>query len=246
MMREKLARCLRIALRLIYVPKCIGCNTRMSPDTEGILCPSCRDAYENEKEMPCPTCAERMSECLCLPHGMERRGIKRMAKIFFYEPRRGELGARLVFALKHRNLASLQDFLGKELAEPLRSITAEGDWVVSYPPRSKRGIRRDGFDHAKMLSRALAKELSLPHLCTLVRNRHSVQKELSREARLREASSTYALKQGVDLRGKRVILCDDVCTTGATLIAAARLLRRAGAKEVVCAALAITPPREYR
>lgn len=246
MMKEKLARYLRVALRLLYVPKCIGCDSRMAADTEGVLCSVCRDIYENEKENTCPLCAERMSDCLCLPHGMERRGIKRMAKIFFYDPRRDEIGAGLVYALKHRNLASLQAFLAKELAEPLRSLASEGDWIVSYPPRSKRGIHHDGFDHAEALSRALAKELAIPHLSTLLRNRHAVQKTLSREARLREAANTYELKKGIDLCGKRVILCDDVCTTGATLIAAVRLLRRAGAKEVVCAVLAITPPRDYR
>lgn len=241
MIKEKLARYTRLALRLIFVPKCVSCGERMPFDTEEVLCPSCRSRYDKEKETICPTCASDMARCLCLPVGMERRGIKRMAKLIPYEPHKEETGARMIYALKHKNLRSIQDFLGKELAEPLRAILAEGDFVVTYPPRSQRGIREDGFDHARELSRAVAHALSLPHLDTLLRVRHTVQKSLSRTARLKEAAAAYALAEDVDLTGKRVILCDDVCTTGATLIAAARLLRRAGAKEVVCAAVAVTP-----
>lgn len=245
-MKSKLARLCRIALRLVFVPKCVGCGLRMPPDTETVLCPACRATYESEKESTCPVCGGRMSDCLCLPRRMERRGIKRMAKLYDYEPQKGRIGARLIYALKHKNLRSLSDFLGKELAEPLRPVLEEGECVVTFPPRSKKGILHDGFDHAEALSRAVAVHLSLPHLCTLERTRHTVQKSLSRDARLREAADSYALRPDVDLRGKLVILCDDVCTSGATLIAAARLLRRAGAKEVIPATLALTPEKNSR
>ena len=240
---ERLVRYARIALRLLFVPKCVVCEERMPPDSEMVLCPICRTKYENEKTQTCPTCAARMGECLCLPKRMEHRGIKRMAKLFPYEPERCETSARVIYALKHHNLRLLHLFLGKELAEPLRGILEEGDFIVTYPPRSRYGVRHDGFDHAEELSRALAKELGLPHVRTLSRKRHRVQKRLSHTERLEAAAATYALRRGVDLSGKRVILVDDVCTSGATLIAAARLLRSAGAQEVVCATLALTPQK---
>ena len=242
-MKEKLTRYVRLALRLIFVPKCASCGERMPFDSEAVLCPVCRTRYENAKETTCVCCASRMADCLCLPEGMTRHGIKRMAKLVPYEPQKEETTARLIYALKHRNLLSLQNFLGKELAEPLRPILSDGEFVVSYPPRGRRGIRHDGFDHARELSLGVARALSLPHIDALTRTRHTAQKALSRTARLKEAAVAYALAKDVDLTGKRVILCDDVCTTGATLIAAARLLRRAGAKEVVCAAVAITPEK---
>ncbi len=245
-MKNKLCRIGRIALRLIFVPKCVGCGLRMPPDTETVLCPVCRAAYESEKENTCAVCGGRMSDCLCLPKRMEHRGIKRMAKLYDYEPQKGEIGARLIYSLKHKNLRSLADFLGKELAEPLRPILSEGEFVVTFPPRSHKGIRRDGFDHAETLSRAVAAQLSLEHLSTLRRTRHTVQKSLSREERLKAAATTYVLRDDIDLHGKRVILCDDVCTSGATLIATARLLRSAGAKEVIPAALALTPEKNSR
>lgn len=245
-MKDKLSFAGRIALHLVFVPKCIGCGLRMSPDTEAVLCPVCRAAYESEKENTCFVCGGRMCDCLCLPKQLEGHGIKRMAKLYDYEPQKKEIGARLIYALKHKNLHSLCDFLGKELAQALRPVLGDGECVVTYPPRGKKGILRDGFDHAEALSRAVAKNLSLSHLCTLRRTHQAVQKSLTREARLKAASLAYALREGVDLRGKRVILCDDVCTSGATLIAAARHLRRAGAKEVIVATLALTPEKNSR
>lgn len=244
MMREKLARYARVALRLFFVPKCAGCGARMAADSESVLCPACYAHYEEAKGGICPSCAGRMADCLCLPEWMQRKGIKRMAKLFLYEPQKAETAARLIYTLKHKNLYSLQNFLGKELAEPLRSVLDEGDFVVTYPPRSRRGIREDGFDHARELSLATARALGLPHVTALRRVQHAAQKTLSRQERLEKALASYALCEGIDLAGKRVILCDDVCTTGATLIAAARLLRKAGAREVVCATLALTPMRK--
>lgn len=244
MTKEALARYARIALRLLFVPKCVSCDTRMPPESDAVLCPICRGAYENTKMTTCPTCANRMGDCLCLPKRIERRGIKRMVKLFPYEPEKSEVCARIIYTLKHKNLRSLHLFLGKELAEPLRAVAEAGDVLVTYPPRSRRGIRHDGFDHAEALSRALANELGLPHLSTLRRVRHKAQKSLSREERLQEAAKTYAVRENLDLTGKRVILVDDVCTSGATLIAAARLLRSAGAREVIPATLALTPERK--
>ncbi len=243
---ENFVRHTRIALRLLFVPKCVGCDERMPPEDDAVLCPVCRASYENEKMQTCPVCASPMSECLCLPKRMERRGIKRMAKVFPYEPEKSEVCARIIYALKHHNLRSVQIFLGKEMAEPLRGLVEEGDFVVTYPPRSRRSICHDGFDHAEELSRALAAELGIPHIRTLSRARHKMQKRLSRDERLREAAKTYTLRRGVDIAGKRVILVDDVCTSGATLIAASRILRSAGAREVVCATLALTTEKGQR
>ena len=242
-MRQRLLRYAHLALRLVFPPKCPSCGERMPFDTAAVLCPYCRSRYENAKGMTCPCCASRMADCLCLPAQMEKHGIKRMAKLFPYEPQKEEVTARLIYALKHKNLRSLQNFLGKELAEPLRPLLLEGEVVVTYPPRGKHGIHHDGFDHARELSLCVAHTLSLAHVDTLVRTRHAKQKSLSRTARRREAAAAYALREDVNLKGKRVILCDDVCTTGATLISAARLLKKAGAKEVVCAALALTPEK---
>ncbi len=234
-------------LSLVFPPKCAGCATRLSPDG-GSLCPVCRARYENEKEMTCSVCASRLPDCLCLPMQMTRRGVAGLAKLIYYRPASSPATARMLYTIKHKNVRALQDFLGAELARSLSAAVAEGgEWVVTYPPRSRAALREDGFDHARALARSLAAQLDLPCVTALTRvGDGRAQKELSRTERARAAISHYRPRSGLSLAKKNVILCDDIATTGATLVAAARLLRQMGARRVLCATVALTPDKTIR
>ncbi len=238
----KLRKAFAFALALIFVPKCAGCGDRL-PIGSGALCPICRAKYENAKAETCSVCASRLSDCFCLPEPMQKHGVRRMVKLFYYRKTTDdEVTARMIYAGKHKNLAALQTFFAQELAIPLlRAGLPAGKTVVTYPPRSRKSMQRDGFDHAAALARATARALSADFCPTLVRTKNTEQKRLSRKDRLTAAAQSYALRRGCDLSGKTVILCDDVCTTGATLLAASRVLRKAGAREVVFAVLALSP-----
>lgn len=239
----------RIIARLLYVPKCVVCRERLPLDhPDGVLCPACRSRYENEKEATCPVCAARMSDCVCLAPGLPKSRARRMVKLVRYLPDSGDASAAMIFALKHRRLIDLQRFIGRELAYPLaKLIGTHAEWAVTYPPRSALSLRRDGFDHAAAVARCLADQLGVVYLPALTRVKgRETQKKLSRTARLAAAGESYRVTDGLDLAGKRLILFDDICTSGATLTACARLLYRAGAKEVVFVTIAITPQKNSR
>lgn len=228
-------------LRLIFVPRCAGCNERLPIDAPP-LCPHCYSLYENEKAVTCGVCAERLGDCFCLPVPMQRHGVRRMVKLFHYRKDGEAVTSRMIYTLKHKNLRDLQAFFAKELTHRLIAAELSRDkTVVTYPPRSRAALARDGFDHAGALAREVARALEVPFLHTLARVESREQKKLSRTERLRAAEKSYSLRDGTDVRGKTVILCDDVCTTGATLLAASRILRRAGAREVILATLALVP-----
>ncbi len=233
----------KIISRLLYVPKCVACGERLLlTHRDGVLCDFCRTRYENEKETSCPVCATRAMDCFCvLPHFPKSR-VKRMVKLARYQPASEDVSASLIYALKHRRLVDLHRFLGKELAYPLsRLVEDPGEWALTYPPRSARSLRHDGFDHAAAAAKEIAAQLGVDFLPTLTRvGGKTPQKNLSRTERLAAAREDYCLAEDAVVQGKRMILFDDVATTGATLTACARLLHRAGAKEVVFAVIAYT------
>jgi len=147
----------------------------------------------------------------------------------------------------------LQDFKfraaphwAKTLAEVMRQAPKAcealelADWLLPIP-LSRQRLRQRGYNQALLLARALAGHKV--HANWLLRPRHTeVQSHLSRAQRLGNLRKAFALapKAAQSLAGRRVVLVDDVITTGATMHAAATLLRQAGVQHVTGLALART------
>lgn len=231
-------------LGLLYVPQCVSCGERLPYDEpDAVLCPVCRASYEDAKTHTCPVCGARLGECLCAPPTVRKNGVSRLVKLFRYRSGETDLPEnKLIYRLKHENIGPLQSFCAAELGIALSGrMDKEPDaWCVTYPPRSRASCRRYGFDHAARVAKEIAGREGIPCVRTLVRLKDGQQKKLNREERRSNATSAFAPVRGLDLSGRRVLLVDDIATTGATLAAAARILRRAGAKEVLCAVLAVT------
>jgi ComF family protein len=113
-----------------------------------------------------------------------------------------------------------------------REIPGRVDCVVPVPLSALRRLRR-GYNQAEELARALAKLLDLPCVDALRRMRDTPRQALLSPAQRRaNVRDVFAARPGAGLKGARVLLVDDVLTTGATMHAAARTLKRAGAKAV--------------
>ncbi len=248
-MKLSLSRLWQWMQDLLFVPKCAVCATRLPPLSPAPLCPLCRTRYEDEKEASCPSCGGRMGDCLCPPPDMPRCGVHRVVKLVRYVPASGDASAQMIYRLKHKNLVTLQRFFANELALSLSGLMEDKQaWIVTYPPRSAAAKSRDGFDHAAALSKELARALGCRYWKTLrrINGKGQEQKRLSRTARMQAAKESYGLRKGAAVVGKRIVLVDDVLTTGATMASCARLLRKAGAKEVIFAVLAVTPSKKGR
>ncbi len=117
--------------------------------------------------------------------------------------------------------------------------------IVPVPPR--RGKDRTALPH--LIAKRLGQVLGVPVLAPLrVARELKPQKTLTREERLRNVRGAYAVRPGTDLGGKRLLLVDDVITTGATVSACALALLEAGAVEVAAFCLAADEelPKEKR
>ena len=149
---------------------------------------------------------------------------------------------QVLHGLKYRNRRGVARQLARLMVRRLRVGTVD---VVTWAPTSGARARARGYDQAELLARAVAHELGVPCRRLLYRTHGEQQTGHTRAERLNGVSfRSRALPRSGQRAGRpplRVLLVDDVVTTGATLVAARSALLRAGVGSVVCAAAAATP-----
>jgi ComF family protein len=152
---------------------------------------------------------------------------------------------RAITLLKYNAVAPLGSWFGARLAELAASQPelAQADVVVPVPLHPAR-LRERGYNQAELIARPLARRLGLPlRPLLLVRTKPRPDKlKLSRKERWRIVRGAYGLRGGSQVDKVRVLLVDDVFTTGATLDACARVLRKAGASRIVAVTVARVVP----
>jgi ComF family protein len=147
----------------------------------------------------------------------------------------------IIQRMKYRRMQSLARFLGVLLADHLaeRLGRLQPHLIVPIPLHGKR-LRMRGFNQAAVMARPLARRLGLRVDVNLLRKIQDTPSQvgLSRSQREENVRGSFSVDHGGRIRGRRLILVDDVFTTGATLKEAARALKRAKASEIHVATLA--------
>ena len=235
-------------LSLLFPRICPLCGERAGEDG---LCSACRKQYAAETFTHCPRCGKTAGKCAC---GREVWGeLPPPVVLTFYIPpgrQREDAGERvtekMLFLLKERG--ELAGFFAGECARAARSaLLARGEdpagWAVTFAPRSAEKFLRYGFDQGDEAARRIAKLLGASFVPTVTRTRTaSEQKTLGREARAVNAEEGLLVKSRAVRPGMKLLLFDDIITTGATVRTCARLLAEAGAAEVLPVAVARTLP----
>lgn len=199
-------------------------------------CPFCQDILEDPRALLCPDCQPRLP-------WLTGRAAER--KVEFADGCFSPLAyqAPVPEAVRRYKFSRIQRYrkpFGTLMAQCVQDHLKEGADCVTWAPLSRRRLRSRGFNQAELLARVLGAALSLPVSPTLRKIRDTrPQSELAEEsARRANALGAYDLLPGTALSGKRILLVDDVVTSGATLRECARLLRQAGADRIWCVTLA--------
>ena len=241
-MSIRLAVVLDYFVKLICVPRCAGCDKRLDPEQKDCLCEDCRFLYESAKERECARCGKRLDTCTCPTPNLQKNRIRLLTKLVYYHPRSNNLAVnKMIFKLKKTSESRLVDMFSSDLARTIAPIV-EGNkekYVVTYAPRTKKAIKKYGYDHMELLSRKVADILDLPWERYIIRRSGKEQKTLSFAQRLSNVNVEF--KAGShSIRGKYVILIDDIITTSATISACAKLLRKNGAKSVIPSVISVS------
>ena len=216
----------------IFRPQCAACGAHAAP-----LCPAC-SASLVELGPACPRCAEPTGEhaVTCWRCAVDPLPLDRVVAPWRFG---GQL-ASAIRRLKFTGRAHIARDVAPLWAPVLAAAVAERDAIVVPVPLHWRRRWTRGYDHAWLLARhacALA-GIAAP-VRALRRVRHApAQSTLSAAERTRNVQGAFAAGSAAAIAGRAVVLIDDVMTTGATLAAAARPLRRAGATSVTALVLA--------
>lgn len=136
----------------------------------------------------------------------------------------------LVYGFKFARKQAACRPIARMMAETLPYL--HPDTVVVHVPTASTRARSRGYDHAELLAKAIAAEIGLKHRNLLSRITQTRQVGAKREERLMQMKYAFRVVDTSVAKGMQVLLVDDLTTTGATLEAAAKALREAGAKTV--------------
>jgi len=209
---------LDLLLHYLFPPKCVLCGGLLTYEQTD-LCRSCRlnaPEYSDQKR--------------------NLQFLDSFVAVWYYE---GNVRKSLL-RYKFYGARSYADSYGRLLAMKISNAHPEGFDVLTWIPVSPVRQLRRGYDQVALLAKAVGRELDIQPVPLLKKVRHNPAQSGLKDASQRRANvlGVYRMRKGKDLRGKRVLLLDDILTTGATAGEAAKVLRTAGAKEVHCAAIA--------
>ena len=233
----------RFALDLLFPPRCAHCDVDL-PETEGsvLLCEACRDLLAPESTPGCRRCGATLSadgrlrqSCgWCETH---RLRIDRTVVLGPYQDELRDAVLRLKRTSGEPLAAALARLFWRHRRDALEELRA--DWIVPVPMHWTRRLRR-GVNCPDLLAAGLSQELRIPVADRLLRRCRNTlpQANLPPSKRFRNVRGAFRVRVGYDLRGARVLLVDDILTTGATASEAARAMKRSGASVVGVAVVA--------
>ncbi len=216
-------------LDFLYPRRCVGCGQ------ESIwLCADCQGKIVKIQTPTCFFCQAVSKDGKTCPACRAHHALTGVIVFGYHE---GVL-KDAIHALKYDFITELADPLGGLLASALYAKFANSQVRIAPIPLSKARLAQRGFNQSELLAHAIARRLGLAVNTSLVRVKNATpQVELPGQARRNNMAGAFAWRGG-SLKGKNILLVDDVATTGTTLNEAAKALRSAGAKIVWAAVVA--------
>ncbi len=207
-------------LDLLYPPKCVFC----------------RRLLRKEETEVCRHCRTQLQE---IEHSLQRgQFFERCHSVYYYENSVAEALRRFKF-YGRREYASC---FARLMAMRILREGVEFD-LITWAPVSKKRLRKRGYDQSLLLAQEMAKELGVPCVRTLRKLRDNPPQSTRHDFAARHANvlNAYEAIEPQNFYGRRVLVIDDVITSGATLSECCRILKTAGAGSLVCATFAATP-----
>ena len=206
-------------LDFISPRQCVVCGERLAP-TEHSLCSTCllhlpRTTYQfTPHDNPMAQLFWHLSP------------VEKAAALIFYEPHSDV--AQLIYDLKYHDRPDIGEDMGRLMAGEMQlAHFFDGIDMLLPVPLSRKRLRQRGYNQSEQLAVGISDVTHLPVVTKALRRTHfhQSQTQLSRRERQENVENLFELRDGSMLQDKHVLLIDDICTTGATLLACCDALK---------------------
>lgn len=268
-MNPKIHKIISVIKNLIFIPTCAVCGERLSPIPEKssltygkiCFCQSCGEKWERSRAEICPFCSNIAENCTCIPKFFKNRQPN-IPSVCFYNPDEDDAASKAILTIKHEKNSEFFDFMAIELYPKIKKTLDKmgisgKDCIFTWTPRKSSSASKYGFDQGREITVRIAKLFSAKAYPLFLRFGGKEQKTLSIKQRKANAKKAIVLNHTLlkfpykckenslaeFVKGKKVVIIDDVLTSGATLEQATKLLESLKADKIVVACLAKTARR---
>jgi len=209
------------------------------------LCPGCNKKLSVEEK---PVCAECLSSILIADEDRLQAEYNRnfgsskvisdfYAKFVFETDKTLQ---QIIHALKYKKQFKLGVFLGELIAEGIKTKDWQIDLIIPVPIHHLKKAER-GYNQSDYLAKGLSKSLNIPYSGKAIKRTKYTesQTKLKMKERALNVSNAFKVRQHKKVNGKNILIVDDVCTTGATLLECGIALYKTGAKSVYACSVAV-------
>ncbi len=220
-------------IAFLFPKRCRYCTCVIKHNEE--ICRKCEDNLHEISGDICFKCGCSKDDCVCKNHKSYYEAI---SAPFYYDG----TASNSIKLLKFRKRTEVSDVLAEEMAKCyINNLSEYSVDLVTFVPMHKKKQKERGFNQAELLTRKMCDILNLPCKELLVKTDETEDQHfLDENLRKGNLLGIFSTADEIDILDKRILLCDDIKTTGATLDECAKTLLIAGASDVICLTCAIT------
>ena len=220
-------------IKFLYPKRCRFCNNVI--DIRREVCHTCENTLQRIDGEICKLCGKSVGHCEC---DHKKHFYKYVCAPFYYNG----AASRAIWNLKFNNKTRFSKSLAEDMAECFEKHYEGYDFdVCTFVPSAKEDLKERGYNQAELLAKDFCEITGLKCQELLVKKFPTqTQHSLSGVERSGNLAGAIDIKDDVDLENKRILLIDDIKTTGSTLNECAKMLLIGGAAEVFCLTVAVT------
>ncbi len=218
---------------VLFTKRCRVCGEVVCFDED--YCEDCSTLPVIEKPI-CLKCGCRKAECVCKKYKRETE-YKAVIAPFYYK----NSVSKGILNMKMNEMPRLSEFYGEAVASAVQShYETEAFDFITFVPMRRSDLADRGFNQTQLIAEIVSQKCGIPLKAVLIKKRRTKkQKRQKASERFANMYNAFDIKKNADVVGKKILLIDDVKTTGSTLTSVSLTLRAYGAESVYCAVAAI-------